>query len=112
MKSHNYFVYMVTNKTKKVLYVGMTNNLAERVVEHYLNQGNKKTFTGRYNCFNLVFFERYQYVNMAIEREKELKGWKRIKKDDLVNSFNPKWEFLNQEVCGIWPPENSNRRYD
>ena len=103
---------MVTDKSKKVLYTGMTNNLSERVIEHYLNAGNWKTFTGRYHCYHLVFFERYQYVNHAIAREKELKGWIRKKKDELVNTFNPKWEFLNLEVCGAWPPENNNRRTD
>jgi putative endonuclease len=51
-------------------------------------------------------------VNHAIAREKELIGWIRKNKDELVSSFNPKWEFLNLEVCGAWPPENRNRRTD
>ncbi|WP_421763695.1 GIY-YIG nuclease family protein [Ekhidna sp.] len=99
MKNHNYFVYITTNKSKKVLYTGMTNDLRARLGQHLEDAMNKKkTFAGKYNCHFLVYWERHQYVNHAIEREKEIKGWKRFKKEDLINSINPDWRFLNDEV--------------
>lgn len=58
----------------------------------------KKTFAGKYNCYHLVYWERHQLIEHAIEREKEIKGWKRYKKEDLINSINPEWRFLNDEL--------------
>jgi putative endonuclease len=81
----------------------MTNNLEQRVIEHYLDRVNEKTFTGRYNAFYLVYYECTQYVNNAIAREKEIKGWSRKKKVALIESFNPQWKFLNYELLGEWP---------
>jgi putative endonuclease len=99
MKGHNYFVYIITNTSKKVLYIGMTNDLQRRLVEHEMDsKSQKKTFAGKYNCFYLLFWERYQYVYHAIEREKEIKGWSRKKKEELISGFNPDWEFLNDEI--------------
>jgi putative endonuclease len=77
--NHRYFTYITTNKSKRVL-IGMTNNLEQRIVEHYLNRGNGKSFAGRYNCYHLLFWEEYQWVHDVIAREKELKGWSRQKK--------------------------------
>jgi len=100
VKNHNYFTYITTNKTKKVLYTGMTNDLLTRIKQHKEDAvGEKKSFAGKYNCYYLVFWERYQYVQHAIEREKEIKGWKRSKKDDLISEFNPNWDFLNDEIA-------------
>jgi putative endonuclease len=82
-------VYIVTNLRKSVLYTGMTNSLEERIVEHYLDRTIKKHFTGKYNCFYLVLYEDYKYVNDAIAREKEIKGWLRSKKIKLISDFNP-----------------------
>ncbi|MES2836556.1 MAG: GIY-YIG nuclease family protein [Bacteroidota bacterium] len=97
--THNYFVYITTNKAKKVLYTGVTNDLKRRLFEHEEDSKTlKKHFTGRYNCFYLVYFERFQYIEHAIEREKEIKGWLRIKKDNLINEFNIGWLFLNDEI--------------
>jgi putative endonuclease len=98
MKDHNYFVYIITNPARTVLYVGVTNNLRRRIQEHYEQRGRQKTFAGRYFCFNLVYFERFSYPNHAISREKEIKKWRREKKDALINSFNPEWRFLNDEI--------------
>lgn len=99
MKNHNYFTYITTNKSKKVLYTGMTNDLSTRLQQHREDAlGEKKTFAGKYNCYYLIFWERHQYVNHAIEREKEIKGWKRFKKINLINDFNPGWRFLNDEI--------------
>ena len=95
---HNYYVYIITNANKKVLYVGVTNSLTRRLLEHEMDsKGLKKSFTGRYNCFYLVYYEWFQYINSAIKREKELKGWKREKKEMLINSINPNWDFLNDD---------------
>lgn len=97
--NHNYFVYIVTNFKKTVLYTGVTNDLRTRVLEHKSDSlGVKKSFAGRYNCHYLIYWERFQYVDHAIDREKEIKGWKRSKKENLINDFNPSWRFLNDEL--------------
>ena len=100
-----YSVYILTNKSKRVLYTGMTNNLEQRLIEHYIDRIDKKTYCGMYNCHFLLYYETHRYVNDAIAREKEIKGWLRIKKDDLITSFNPVWKFLNEELLGVWPPK-------
>jgi putative endonuclease len=91
-----YFVYILTNKYNKVLYVGVTNNLIRRVYEHK----NKliSGFTSKYNVNKLVYYESFQSVFDAIKREKEIKGWKREKKVTLINSFNPEWKDLYEEL--------------
>ncbi|WP_317041704.1 GIY-YIG nuclease family protein [Reichenbachiella agariperforans] len=71
--NHNYFVYITTNPNKSSLYVGMTNDLMIRIDQHYENRENQSSFAKRYYCHRLVHWERYQYVNHAIEREKEIK---------------------------------------
>ena len=96
MKEHSYYVYMLTNKHKTVLYTGVTNNLQSRLMQHM--SGQVKGFTSKYNCYNLVHFECYDEVTDAIEREKQLKGLSRGKKDALIASSNPEWRFLNDEV--------------
>jgi putative endonuclease len=98
-----YYVYIVTNFSKNVIYVGVTNDLKRRITEHYFRVGS--SFTSKYNLFNLVYFERTPYILDAIKREKEIKGWRRSKKNALINSFNPGWRFLNKEVFGKWPPD-------
>jgi len=94
----NYYVYILTNKNKNVLYTGVTNDLKRRLLEHLNQQDNKKSFTYRYNCFFLVYSEEHNDINRAIEREKEIKGWKRSKKVELINSNNPQWLFLNEII--------------
>lgn len=96
--THNYYVYILTNKTKTVLYIGMTNNLAERLYYHENPEANSKAFTAKYNCCYLVYWEHFADVDDAIDREKVLKGWVRKKKDALISEFNPEWKFLNGEV--------------
>ena len=98
MKDHNYFVYITTNPRKFVLYVGVTNDLYTRMQQHFENRGNKGSFPGKYYCYNLVYFENHQYIDHAIEREKEIKGWKRERKIKLIAEFNPEWKFLNGEI--------------
>ncbi|MDN3668133.1 GIY-YIG nuclease family protein [Echinicola jeungdonensis] len=96
--THNYFVYILTNKRKTVLYTGMTNDLVDRLYYHNNPSPNSKSFTAKYNCKFLIYWERFQLVDHAIQREKEIKCWRREKKVALINSFNPEWNFLNEEV--------------
>ena len=88
-----------------MLYVGVTRDLEKRIIEHYQNRNNPKTFAGRYNCHYLVYYEAFKYVKDAIAREKQLKHFSRTKKDRLITEFNPKWRVLNYELFGKWPPD-------
>jgi putative endonuclease len=89
-----YFVYIMTNRSK-TLYVGVTNNLISRVRQHKTGIGSG--FTTKYKLDRLVYYERFQDIHNAIEREKRIKGWLRIKKIALVVSVNPAWKDLSQE---------------
>ncbi len=91
----NYYVYLLTNWNNKVMYVGMTNNLERRVYEHKhkLVEG----FTAKYNVNKLVYFEQTNDVKAAIAREKEIKRWRREKKNALVQELNPQWKDLSLE---------------
>jgi len=93
----NYFVYILTNKTKTTVYIGVTNNLKRRLFEHYNATINSKSFTKKYNVYFLVYYEIHIDIRKAIEREKEIKGWRREKKNNLIHSFNPDWNFLNSD---------------
>ena len=95
MKDHNYYIYILTNWNNKVMYIGMTNDLEHRIYEHK----NKllEGFTKKYNVTKLVYFEHTSDVNSAIAREKELKKWRREKKNNLVISLNPEWKDLSEE---------------
>ena len=90
-----YYVYLLTNWNNTVMYVGMTNNLIRRIYEHK----NKlvKGFTEKYNVNKLVYFEETRDVIAAIAREKEIKKWRREKKNQLVNRINPTWKELSLE---------------
>ena len=98
-----FYVYITTNPNRDALYIGMTNNLQQRIIEHYLNKGKPETHAGKYYCYNLIFYEEYKYVSAAISREKEIKKWRREKKDALILSFNSEWNNLNKELFGEWP---------
>ena len=98
MFNQNYFVYITTNTTKSTLYIGITNDLTTRLTQHFQNSGNPKTFAGRYFCYNLIYFERFDNPTLAIDREKELKGWNRAKKMALIQEKNPELKFLNHLV--------------
>lgn len=106
----SFHVYILTNSTKSVLYVGMTNDLAIRLVEHYNGRGNPKTFTGKYYCYYLLWHEQHHSSVGAIQREKEIKKWRREKKESLNNETNPDWLFLNKEIIP-WPPETGIKRW-
>lgn len=90
MKS--YFVYILTIKNNKMLYVGVTNNLQRRIYEHKskLIPG----YTEKYNLNKLVYYQDFSDINDAIAAEKKIKDWLRIKKDNLITSFNPNWNDL------------------
>ena len=90
----NYFTYITTNPGRSVLYVGMTNDLERRMSEHFENRGNPTSFAGKYYCYDLIYWERYPYANMAIEREKEIKKMTRKAKTELIATMNPKWRKL------------------
>jgi putative endonuclease len=103
MRQYNFYTYMLTNYTKKTLYTGVTNDIERRLYEHYFGTDQKESFTFKYKCYYLVYYERHQYINHAIEREKEIKGWTRVKKNMLVEKENPTWRFLNIDIMD-WPP--------
>ena len=90
-----YYVYILTNKTNRVLYIGVTNNLSRRMVEHKNEQ--IEGFTKRYHLNKLVFFEEFSDINDAIACEKRLKRWTRSKKNTLIETQNPEWEDLNMD---------------
>jgi putative endonuclease len=92
---HRYYVYVLTNKNDKVMYVGITNNLERRVHEHKTKL--VPGFTAKYNVTKLVYFEETHDVRAAIAREKEIKKWRREKKNNLVVAVNPEWKDLSDE---------------
>ncbi len=99
MKNYNFYVYILTNKWNKVLYIGLTNNLKRRTEEH--KNKLKKGFTSKYNVDKLVYFEHFKYINDAIKREKRLKKWKRDWKNELINKVNPAWRDLSVDLHEI-----------
>jgi putative endonuclease len=92
MGHKQYFIYMVTNFRQTALYTGITNSLQRRIWQH--KHGTFAGFTKRYKCDRLVYFEEYTEVDQAIAREKQLKGWTRAKKNELIASVNPEWNDL------------------
>jgi putative endonuclease len=92
MKHYNYYVYIMSNWNNKVIYVGVTDNLERRVFEHK----NKLIdgFTKKYNATKLIYFEYTNNINAAINLKKEIKKWRREKKNNLIESMNPKWKEL------------------
>lgn len=99
MSRETFYVYMMTNKGQTTLYIGVTNSLVRRVHEH--QSGDMPGFTERYNLNRLVYYEQYNAPQDAIAREKQLKRWRREKKDALINEMNPTWEDLAESVLGL-----------
>ena len=91
----NYYVYILTNWNNHVMYVGVTNNLQRRIYEH--KEKLIDGFTSKYNVNKLVYYEETTDIKSAISREKELKGWRRSKKDALVATMNQNWEDLSKD---------------
>ena len=92
-----YYVYILTNRNNRVLYTGVTNDLVRRMYEHR-HHLLKDSFTARYNLEKLVYYEETSSSRAAIEREKQIKGWSREKKNKLVETKNPNWEDLYQTI--------------
>ncbi len=90
------FVYIMTNKYKTALYIGVTNNLCRRIYEHK-NHINDNSFTAKYNLEYCVYYEEFNDFGIAIKREKELKKWNRHKKEELIGKLNPDWKELVTE---------------
>ena len=93
----NYYVYIMCNAHKNVLYVGVTKDLVRRVYEHK-NHLDRSSFTARYNVETLVYYEVTSDVESAISREKQIKGWSRKKKDKLIEMKNPGWNDLYESL--------------
>jgi len=93
-----FYVYMMTNRSRVVLYTGVTNDLTRRVWEHQNHV--VKGFTSKYKLDCLVYYEQFADAISAITREKEIKSWRREKKNDLVRKLNPKWENLPKKLFG------------
>ena len=96
MNRRKYYIYILTNRHHTVLYIGVTGNLVKRIWQH--KQKEIEGFTKRYNVNRLIYFEEYQWVYDAIEREKQLKGWTRKKKENLIEKLNPDWFDLFEEI--------------
>lgn len=91
-----YFVYILASKNNKVIYIGVTSDLIKRVYEH--KNDLVEGFTKKYHIHKLVYYEIIEDASEAILREKRLKRWKRIWKDELINEFNQKWEDLYNKI--------------
>ena len=94
MRNYNFYVYILTNVNGNVMYIGITNNLKRRLYEH--KNGIFEGFTKRYHVDKLVYYEHFFNIRDAIAREKQLKGWRREKKDALVETMNPDWNDLSE----------------
>ncbi len=88
-----YYIYILSNPGRTVLYIGMTNNLERRIGEH--KSHSIPGFTAKYNCVELLYFEETDNPMTAIEREKQLKGWTRVKKLNLIAQLNPRLQDLS-----------------
>ena len=92
-----YYVYILSNNHKNVIYTGITSHLVKRVYEHK-NHFDKKSFAARYNVENLVYYEVTSDIESAIAREKQIKGWNRKRKVKLIRSKNPNWDDLYESI--------------
>ncbi|MDY0235541.1 MAG: GIY-YIG nuclease family protein [Gudongella sp.] len=91
-----YYVYILSNWNNKVLYTGVTNDIQRRIYEH--KSGLHEGFSKKYNVNKLVYYDYTEDVTSAIEREKQIKNWKRDKKNKLINEFNYNWNDLSEEI--------------
>jgi putative endonuclease len=96
MWNFNFHVYIITNKNNTVLYIGVTNDLKHRIYQHRAKEN--PGFTSKYNLYKLVYYEHFTDINHAIDREKQLKKWKRKWKEELIKRMNPEWKDLYDEI--------------
>ena len=87
------WIYMMCSSSRRALYTGVTGDLNQRVFQH--KNGLVEGFTKKYKCHRLVYYESFSYIGEAIAREKEIKGWRREKKNALVEAMNPQWRDLS-----------------
>ncbi|TVZ59135.1 putative endonuclease [Flavobacteriaceae bacterium MAR_2010_105] len=102
---HNYWVYIITNKPRGILYIGVTGGIDDRM-ERHLN-GTGGYFSSKYKLKHLVYYEEYQYITDAIRREKQLKNWHRAWKINLIESQNPDWTNLWVPLGSVDPEPSS-----
>jgi putative endonuclease len=95
-REYHFHVYIMSNYKRTTFYIGFTNSVIRRVIEHKYELGSK--FTKKYKLKYLVYSEKYKYVDQAISREKELKGWTRDKKINLIRITNPEMKDLSEEL--------------
>ena len=91
---HTYYVYIITNRNRTVLYTGVTNHLPRRLWQHR-SKFNPQSFSARYNLAYLLYYEKFTWIQHAIQREKEIKDLNRLKKWELIRCTNPNLDFLN-----------------
>ncbi len=91
---YSFYVYILTNKSKTVLYTGVTNNLKRRLNEHE-SKLNPTSFSAKYNTHFLIYYEKFSWIQLAIAREKEIKSLSRDKKISLIHEINPNLDFWN-----------------
>ena len=96
-KEMQYYVYILTNKTGTTMYIGVTKDLVRRMYEHR-QKLDPNSFTAKYDIHKLVYYEYTTDVRAAIEREKQLKGWNRARKNKLVETWNPSWQDLYESI--------------
>ena len=99
MMANNYFVYIMTNKSNRVLYTGVTNDLVKRAFQH--KEKHVEGFTSRYNVEKLVYFEVLSSPEAAINREKQIKSGSRKKKIKMIERTNPEWKDLYSEIASL-----------
>jgi len=107
MKEHEYFVYIVCSNSG-TLYIGMTNSIYRRALEH--KRGEIEGFAAKYGCTRLVYYESFDDVGNAIDREKQLKGWRRERKIALIEAMNPRWQDLPRRGEHKWRLRASQSR--
>ena len=95
----SYYVYILASTTHYSIYIGVTNDLIRRVYEHKIH-ADPDSFTSQYNVHKLVYFEQTSDIRSALEREKQLKGWRRSKKNALIEKMNPEWKDLYPGLMG------------
>ena len=95
----SYYVYILASATNYSVYIGVTNDLIRRVYEHR-HEADPNSFTAQYKVHKLVYFEETTDVRAALEREKQLKGWRRSKKNALIETMNPQWKDLYPDLLG------------
>ena len=95
MRTYDFYVYLITNRTNSVIYTGVTNDIERRMLEHK-NKTDPRSFSARYNLNKLVYYEEFSDIDHAIEQEKKIKGGSRKKKEILINESNPNWNDLSE----------------